>query len=160
MNYGNALAKQLPLISQTGWLVVYPSCGDIMRASCIQAGAAVIDSSVYRRSMNSHAEARYLVAVLNAPSLEKAFRLGRTSGRCFSKSPWESVPIPAWDAANSIHQEITLLCEIAEESVKEMDIPPGQVAASRRIREKLSAEGTFGEIDSLVKKILPKHVSH
>ena len=160
INFGNKLSKQLPLRSQTGWLVVYPACGDIMRASCIQSGAAVMDSSVYRRRMNSHAEARYLVAVLNAPSLEKAFRLGRTSGRCFHKSPWACVPIPAWDEANSIHQELSLLSEIAEESVKEMDLPPGQVAASKRIRKKLSEDGTFGEIDALVKEILPKHVSH
>ena len=160
INYSNKLSRQLPLWSQTGWLVVYPACGDIMRASCLQAGAAVMDSSVYRQRMNSHAEARYLVAVLNAPSLEKAFRLARTNGRCFHKSPWENVPIPAWDEANSIHQDLSLLSEIAEESVKEMDLPTGQIAASKRIRKKLSEDGTLGEIDALVKEILPKHVSH
>ena len=118
-----------------------------------------MDVSVYRGRMNSRAEARYLVAVLNAPSLEKAFRLCRTSGRCFSKTPWESVPIPAWDETNNIHQKLSCLSETAEGSVKEMVLPQGQVAASRRIREKLSMEGTFGEIDALVKEILPNHVS-
>lgn len=108
--------------------------------------------------MGSIEEARYLVAVLNAPSLEKAFRLCRTSGRHFQKAPWRSVPIPAWDEGNSIHRDLAALAELAEETVAAMDLPGGQVAASKRIRERLAEDGTSAEIDSLVRVILPKHI--
>lgn len=160
INYSNILSRQLPLRSQTDeWQVVYPASGDIMRAACMQAGAAVIDCGIYRRRMDSHAEASYLVAVLNAPSLEKAFRSARTSGRHFSKTPWENIPIPQWDKKNDVHKELSSLGETAEKIVREMELPTGQIAASKRIRKQLSEDGTFDEIDAQVKQILPRHVS-
>ena len=158
IDYAGKLSAQLPLRSQTGHLVVYPTSGDVMRAAHIRANIAAMDSKVYRREMDSVMEARYLVAVLNAPSLEKAFRASRTSGRDFHKNPWRSVPIPAWDEGNGVHQDLAALAELAEETVEKMDLPAGQVAASRRIREQLTEDGTFGEIDSLVGRLLPKHV--
>lgn len=116
-----------------------------------------MDSGVYRRVMDSIMEARYLVAVLNAPALETAFRCSRASGRHFHKNPWRSVPVPAWDEGNGIHRDLAVLAELAEETVAAMDLPAGQVAASKRIRERLKDDGTFAEIDSLVRRILPDH---
>lgn len=158
INYARALSSQLPLRSQSGCLVIYPASGDIMRAAHISADMAAIDSKVYRRIVDSIAEARYLVAVLNAPCLEKAFRQSRKSGRDFHTNPWKSVPIAAWDEGNSVHQDLATLARHAEETVQTMDLPDGQVAASRRIRERLTENGIFEEIDSLVRKILPNHV--
>ena len=68
------------------------------------------------------------------------------------------MPIPAWDENNRTHQRLSTMCEIAEKTIKGMDIPPGQIAASKRIREQLSEDGTFEKIDKLVQKILPDHV--
>ena len=131
-----------------------------MRASCIQTGSAVMDSNVYWRRMGSPSEARYLVAVLNAPCLEKAFRDARTSGRDFHKSPWKNVPIPTYDEGSNVHRELSDYGEIAEKTVKDMNLPTGQRKASNRIRERLSEDGTFSEINRLVKEILPLHVTN
>ena len=157
MDYGSALSAQLPLRSRRVRLVVYPTSGDVMRAAHIPEGLAVMDSQVYRHAMESVTEARYLVAVLNAPSLEAAFRASRTSGRHFHKNPWRAVPIPAWDAGNRAHRQLAALTSRAERTVETMDLPAGQVAASRRIREQLVANGILTEIDALVRDILPNH---
>ena len=159
MDYGSALSVQLPLRSRRVRLVVYPTSGDVMRAAHIPEGLAVMDSQVYRRATDSVTEARYLVAVLNAPALEDAFRACRTSGRHFHKNPWRSVPIPTYDAGNRAHRQLAALASRAERTVAAMDLPAGQVAASRRIRAQLSEDRTFAEIDALVSDILPKHAT-
>ena len=38
------------------------------------------------------------------------------------------------------------------------ELPARQIAASRRVREQLTEDGTFKEIDTLVRVILPEHV--
>ena len=159
MDYGSALSVQLPLRTRRVRLVVYPTSGDVMRAAHIAEGMAVMDSKVYWRATHSVTEARYLVAVLNAPALEAAFRACRTSGRDFHKNPWRSVPIPAWDAGNQAHQQLVALASRAERTVGTMDLPTGQVAASRRIRAQLVADGTLAQIDALVRDILPNHAT-
>ena len=160
IDYANKLSAQLPLRSSPEYMVVYPSSGDIMRAACIQVGTAVMDSTVYWRRMRSPSEARYVVAVLNAPCLEKAFRRARTSGRHFHKSPWKNVPIPTYDEGSKVHRELSEWGEKAESTVKSMNLPIGQRAASNRIRNRLAEDGTFSEINKLVKEILPRHVTN
>ena len=130
-----------------------------MRAAHVPEGSAVMDSKVYRRVTDSVTEARYLVAVLNAPALEKVFRACRTSGRDFHKNPWRAVPIPAWDAGKDAHRQLAALASRAERAVGTMDLPAGQVAASRRIRAQLAEDGTLAEIDALVRNILPDHAT-
>ena len=159
MDYGHKLSAQLPLRSRRPRLVVYPKSGDVMRAARIIEGMAVMYSNVYRRTMDSVKEAQYLVAVLNAPSLEVAFLACRSSGRDFHKNPWQALPIPAWDADNGAHQELAAFASRAERTVRDMDLPTGQVAASRRIRRQLADDGTFAEIDALVRIILPHHAT-
>ena len=160
MDYGGALSAQLPLRSRRGRLVVYPTSGDVMRAARItEETKAVMDSNVYWRVVGSVTEARYLVALLNAPDLEAAFRACRTSGRHFHKNPWRAVPIPAWEAGNHTHRRLAALAARAERTVGAMDLPDGQVAASRRIRAQLAEDGTFAKIDALVRDLLPNHAT-
>ena len=159
IDYAGKLSAQLPLRSRRSRLVVYPASGDVMRAARSTEEMAVMGSKVYRRAMDSVTEARYLVAVLNAPALEDAFRACRTSGRDFHKNPWRAVPIPAWDAGNRAHQRLATLALRAERTVGAMDLPAGQVAASRRIRAQLAEDGTFAKIDALVRDILPNHAT-
>ena len=160
IDYAKKLSVQLPLKVSTEYMVVYPTSGDIMRASCIQVGTAVMDHLVFWRRMESHSEARYLIAVLNAPCLEKAFRDARASGRHFSKSPWRNVPVPMYDEGSDVHQALSDWGKVAEKTVKDMDLPTGQIAASNRIRKRLAEDGTFSEINKLVKEILPHHVTN
>ena len=139
--------------------MVYLASGDVMRAALVGAGTAVMDSGVYWRAVSSAAEARYLVAVLNAPALGEAFRVSRTSGRHFHKGPWRAVPVPAWDAENEAHAGLAALALRAERTVARMELPDGQVAASRRIRDLLAARGVLAAIDGIVREIGPDHAA-
>ena len=159
IDYNRKLSVQLPLRTnqQAGHMVIYPASGDVMRAARLDAGSALIDSKVYRLVVASLEEARYLTAVLNAPALEAAFRACRTSGRDFHKNPWQAVPVPAWQPANQTHRQLAQLAAQAESAVATMQLPAGQIAASKRIREKLAGKGIFAQIDSLARIILPDH---
>ena len=97
IDYGKALSTQL---ERTGgaWqrkrLVLYPKSGDIMRAARVVPGNTVFGDTVYYWKASSDGEAAFLVGILNAPALRRAFSESRTSGRDFHKNPWRSVPVP------------------------------------------------------------------
>ena len=161
INYGQAIETQLPLRSdrEGEHLVVYPASGDIMRAARVPADKMVMDSKNYYRVATSAAEARYLVALLNAPALQAAFHFSRGSGRDFHKNPWRAVPIPRYDAADPNHRKLAKLAQQAEKIAEAMELPSGQVAASRRIRERLASDGITSEIDKLARSLLPDHIT-
>ena len=162
INYNNKLSAQLPLQSASRiWMVLYPGSGDIMRAARIKAQTMIIDSSIFRRKVASAAEAQYLLALLNAPCLKKAFKKSRTSGRHFQTNPWRAVPIPAYDPTNPVHIRLAALAAQSERAVTQLGIPAetGQVAASKKIREHLAETGVLPQIDQQVKLILPNHTT-
>ena len=157
IDYASSLSAQLRPDQGRGHMVIYPASGDVMRAAHVRERMVVMDSSVYRCSVGSIAEAGYLTAVLNAPALEKAFRSCRTSGRHFHKNPWRAVPIPAWNPEDGNHRQLAKLASMAERCVRKMTLPAGQVAASKRIRQQLEENGILAEIDQLARVILPDH---
>ena len=123
--------------------------------------AAIVDSSVYRWTANSANEAAYLVAILNANCLRRAFVEARESGRHFHLHPWRKVPIQRFDSNNSVHQEIASICQQAEHSVQLLmesgfNNRRGQVAQSKQIRLHLDEAGVLDQLDILVRKILPE----
>ena len=131
IDYSGALSMKLPMGSRSRHLVIYSASGDIMCATHIREGESIMDSRVYYVVMGSLAEVRYPVAVMNAPSLGMAFKHSRGNGLDFHKSPWKSVPIPAYDR---IHRVLATLAKQAEKVVEGMEFPGGQVVASKRIR--------------------------
>ncbi len=162
INHINNLSVQLPLRpASKSWAVVYPASGDIMRAARFKARTAVMDAKIYRRTVSSAAEAHYLIAILNAPCLEEAFRQSRTSGRDFHKNPWRSIPIPLYSHSNTVHTQLAALAAQAEQTVAVMNIPPqtGQIAASKQIRQHLTSAGILHEIDQRVRILLPDHTN-
>ncbi|MCY4355967.1 MAG: hypothetical protein OXD01_00405 [Gammaproteobacteria bacterium] len=158
IDYAGSLSKQLPLRHQRGHLVIYPASGDIMRAAYIRSGKAVLDSKIYWLDVRSATEARYLMTILNASVLEKAFREARTSGRHFHKNPWRSIPIPAFKKENKVHHNLAKLSLRAEKIVNGMDLQSGQIKASIQIRKQLGEDGTMDNINELVSQLLPNHV--
>jgi len=152
----------LPLSGEEHAMVLYPGSGDIMRASRFSPGDGIIDYTLFRFVADSAEEAAYLVALLNAPCLNDAFVQSRSSGRHFQLHPWRKVPIRRFDPGNSKHQALARLTEKAEAVTKgwlsgsSSEVGRlGQIGLSSRIRELLSAEGIFAEIDSIVREILP-----
>ena len=142
-------------------VVLYPTSGDIMRASRYLSSAAIVDSSVYRWTATSADEAAYLVAILNAKCLRRAFVEARGSGRHFHLHPWRKIPIHRFDPKNPVHQNLVSICRQAEHSVQllmesEFNNLRSQVAQSRQIRLHLNEIGILDQLDVLVRKILPK----
>ena len=161
LNYGEALARQLGLRGRGRTLVLHPRSGDIMRGARVKPGLTIMDSTVYYANMSNAAEAAYLVSILNAPALKRAFALSRTSGRDFHQNPWRSIPIPYYNPNDETHRRLFHLCkraeEIAEDWLRNAPGQHGQVAASKRIRERLIEERVFDRIDEAVRRILPDH---
>ena len=141
LDYRNQLTKQWhPTLS-----VVYNASGQRLRAA---AATALIEHKFYRVAVDSATEADYLVALLNAPCLEFAFRFARKSGRDFDKTPFEKVPIPLYSPSDARHKRLASL--------------------SARIRKARAANPEFqypddcraelAEIDQIVAEMLPDFV--
>ena len=142
-------------------VVLYPTSGDIMRASRCRPSAAIVDSSVYRWTANSADEAAYLVAILNAKCLRRAFVDAREAGRHFHLHPWRKIPIRRFNPKNPVHLNLVNICQQAEDSVQLLmesgfNNRRGQVAQSKQIRLHLDEAGVLDQLDVLVRKILPE----
>ncbi|MDE0627760.1 MAG: N-6 DNA methylase [Bryobacterales bacterium] len=145
--------------SQAKTLVLYPASGDIMRAARAGSRSGIVSDTLYWHVAGSEAEAQYLVALLNAPCLKRAFRKARKSGRHFHQHPWRKVPIPRFNVQDKHHMRLAKLCSEAEaEALRVRDRFPGkgQVKVSKEIRARLADCGIAARIDALAEKLLPE----
>ena len=153
-----------PLRQQRGRrMVVYPSSGDIMRAARTHAGIAAVDSTLYWLIVPTEAEAGYLVALLNAGCLRRAFAECKESGRDFNLHPWRKVPIPKYDGTDRKHIRLSRLCGVIEKIVKhridaELAERPdlGQPGLSKAAREALRESSEGQEIERIAAQLLPR----
>ena len=163
LDHNGKLSGQLTRAGGRRTLVLHPKSGDIMRGARSQAGSFVVDDTLYYFNAASVGEAGYLTALLNAPSLSRAFQEARTSGRDFHQHPWRTIPIPRYDAGNEVHRELARLCNRAERVatswISQQTTRHGQVAASSRIRSLLDEQGIFAAIDRAAAAILPEHAN-
>ena len=166
INYANKLSRQLsgtPMSERR--TVLYPKSSDIMRAARMAVRDEIANDTLYHWKAGSEDEAAYLVALLNAPALGKAFLDARQSGRDFHTYFWGTVPIPRYDKNNKNHLALAKRTVNAEELVKQwMSYTTNtrelkQVGLSKRIRSLLQDEGILGQIDLIAKIILPKQSS-
>ena len=163
LDYGAELSAQIHLIGRARTLVLYPASGDLMRACRVRPGTAVVDFTLYRLVTHSAAEAAYLVALLNAPSLMSAYAQSRSSGRDFHQHPWRRIPIPRYDGKNEDHVALARLGSKAENIAKRWLTDPNnnaehlkQVGLSNRLRETLAESDVLPGIDEIVSRLLPK----
>ena len=159
IDYSAKLASQLEMSGARKSLVLHPTSGDIMRGARTVPGSAILQHTIHYLVATSADEAAFLVALLNAPSLNRAFVQSRTSGRHFTNGPWRTVPVPRFDRSVDLHRRLASLCKRAEkvtdEWVQENSREFRQVAASKRIRERLDDTGIIGEIDEAARQLLP-----
>ncbi len=166
IDYGSALSAQ-PFTAQRGRrMVLYPSSGDIMRAARSRGGVAVVDATLYWFAARSEAEAGYLVALLNANCLRRAFFECKDSGRDFHLHPWRNVPIPLYDRRNQTHRRLAELCGAAERIAvrcvnEELSERPDlrQQGLSKAVREALAKTKVGKEIEDNAARLLPKQAT-
>ena len=161
-DFSGALSAQ-PMRRQRGRrMVLYPSSADIMRAARTHAGTAVVDATLYWLIARTEAEAAFLVALLNASCLRRAFSESKESGRDFHLHPWRKVPIPQYDKTNRKHLLLATLCAAAERIVErrveaELAERPDlrQQGLSKAARQAVADSKTGREIERLAAELLP-----
>lgn len=159
VNFQNSLASQLTVGRHR---VLYNTSGSILRAAHATSADTLIDSGLYSLKVATDKEALYLTAILNAQYLQQAFCDARKSDRHFHKHIWRHVPIPKFKATDKIHAALAKAASAAEkESAKlasQMDLKTmGQIAASKKIRDRLEEKGIAETIDQLTAKLLPDY---
>ena len=161
LDYGRALSVQPSTSGTDRRMVLYPGSGDIMRSARTIPGEAVVEHVLYWFVAGSEVEAGYLVSLLNAPSLRRAFRKSRRSGRDFDQHPWRKVPIPRFDPTDQRHRQLADLCSEAEAEatrVRDSLLDAGQVKVSNEIRRRLGERGIMARVDVLASRLLPNQV--
>ena len=152
-----------PMLKQVGRrMLLYPKSGDIMRAARTHAGMAVVDATLYWIAFRNESEAGYLVALLNARCLRRAFAECKESGRDFHLHPWKKVPIPKYDRTDRRHVQLADLCKAAENIAKrrveaELTKRPNlkQQGLSKAVREAVSESKAGQEIERIAAALLP-----
>ena len=135
------------------YLVSYNKAGTWLYASIIKIND-IIGHSVYAVSLKTKNEALFLTALLNADSLQNAYQNSVKSDRDFETHFWKTVPLPRYDKSNKLHVKLAKLATRAENVAKSC---PKQNRKS--IREFLREDGVSGEIDEIVKELLPEYVT-
>ena len=166
VDFARKLSAQ-PMRRQKGRrMVLYPGSGDNMRGARTHAGGAVVDSTLYWLVCRTEVEAGYLVALLNAGCLRRAFSECKESGRHFNLFPWRKVPIPKFDPRDRKHNRLAQLCSeaerIAERRVrKELADRPdlGQPGLSKAVRAAVMESRTGRDIERLAAQLLPEQAS-
>ena len=166
IDYGAGLSAQALSEVEGLRMVLYPNAGDIMRAARTGPGSGFVDSTLYWFVAASEQEAGYLTALMNAPSLRRAFFESRRSGRHFELHPWRRVPIQRYDKGDYRHRRLAELCRRAEEVALEAarnvagSAPTAsQVRISSVVRTGLVEAGVSGEIDKIARELLPSQAS-
>ena len=161
-DYAKNLSAQPLNAQQRQPMVLYPASGDIMRAARAEAGAGIVDASLYWLATGSNDEAGYLTALLNANCLRRAFAECRESERHFHLHPWRKVPIPRYDEQNGQHQRLAELCQTAEGiATQRMEAELAerptlkQTGLSEAIRKAVQESDEGQEIERIVRGLLP-----
>ena len=161
IDYNRALSNQSTRPGTRSTVVLQPASGDIMRGARIPPGFAILQDTIHYFRARTSDEAAFLVALLNAPCLTRAFADSRTSGRHFKNNPWRAIPIPRYDRGNPSHRRLTALCKRAEHAcstwLASAPTTYGQVAASKRIRELLDETGLSRSLNETARTVLPDH---
>ncbi len=113
--------------------------------------------------VHNKAEAGFLVTLLNAACLNRAFSDSKESGRHFQLHPWRKIPIPKFDQCNRQHGHLAELCTKAEELAQmvakntlERKPKIGQVGISKAIRNELYSSEVGQEIEDIVAGLFPE----
>jgi SAM-dependent methyltransferase len=155
LNYRNKLTDQVP---GTDLRVVYAASGMHAVASLLEDPTAIIDKSVYWATVANRAEAMYLLAILNSPSLTDLVRPLMSYGkdeRHIDKHVWK-LPIPLYEGANDTHAELATLGEECAWLAGTLDIraTTNHVKLRQEFRAALSTNASAKRADEIVQIML------
>jgi hypothetical protein len=154
-DYHKELSSQFPIDTLR---LVYAKAGTLPAACVIRDERAVIDHMLYWTAPASEEEAHYLAAILNSETAraraERYQARGQFGARHFDKVMF-NLPIPVF-ANTSLHRELARAGARAEQVAGVVELVEGEKfqRARKRVRDALADEGTGGEIEKLVEKLL------
>lgn len=118
--------------------------------------AFVVDHKTYWYQCDTIEEAHYLVALLNAPSVDAAIKAHQTRGlfgaRDIHRRPFEMCAIPPFDAHSADHQQLAALSIEAHRLVATLDLAQLRVVAARK-QARLAAQSQIEQIDAITRKL-------
>lgn len=155
INYHQGLNKQL---GGTPCRVVYSASGTRLTASIIPDSSCIIEHKLYWIPCKSLDEARYLVAILNAPVTTQRVSDYQSRGlfgrRDFDTYVWH-LPIPMFSRLNESHLKLVKLSEHAEFVAASTDVEGmGFQKARGTVRQALEDDGVLLLINNLVTELL------
>ncbi|MGF1639485.1 MAG: N-6 DNA methylase [Rhodospirillales bacterium] len=155
-NYHQALRRQ---VTRSPIRVVYAKSGKHLAAAVVEQPDAFIDHKLYWATVETHAEALYLTALLNSEAIRTQIAAlqsrGRWGARDFDKLVFE-LPIPRFEAGDPLHRTLVQTARAAAQTAATVDLKDTGhfVQARQRIRVALAASGLAQRIDELVGRLL------
>jgi SAM-dependent methyltransferase len=155
LDFRHGLTAQLPI---SPLRVVYGASGMHVVAALVEMPNAVTEHKLYWGTVSSHAEGRYLCAILNCPELTQLVRPLMSYGkdeRDIDKYVWE-LPIPLYDAANPVHQRLSALGDQEAKLVAALDLneQANFVTLRQEVRKALAAGNCAQEVTDIVTEML------
>ncbi|MHC3370787.1 N-6 DNA methylase (plasmid) [Rhodococcus aetherivorans] len=137
--------------------VVYAKAGMHVAAAVVTDQRAIIDHTLYWGSMSSLNEAKFLVSVLNAPSLTEMTRPLMSYGkdeRHIDKHVWK-LPIPKYDPENEIHVAIVASGEELSEEISQLSFESDYFITQRQaVRRQIASTNIGKKLDEAVRELL------
>ncbi|MGI8568607.1 MAG: N-6 DNA methylase [Methylocella sp.] len=152
LDYYGKLASQFPLAPLR---VVYAASGTNAAACIVRSRTNVIDNSLYWASVQDEHEAQFLTALFNSESTRSRIQSRQSRGqwgaRHFHKVMFH-LPIPRFDAADSLHTSLAEAAREAEVIAASVELPENVKFQRARglVRTALTEAGVALRIDALV----------
>ncbi len=156
LDYFGQLSAQFPI---TSLRVVYNASGTLPAAALLSDIEGIIEHKLYWLKVDTEREGRYLIAILNSETARKSAEhlqsRGQWGARDFDKVIL-SLPIPNFDASNSLHKALAKAAGHAEHVANAVQLKEGMhfITARQRIRAALHEDGIAQKIDEMVKELL------
>lgn len=155
LDYNSGLTKQL--VSQYRYRVAYSGYGDYLYATVISKNI-ICGVGIVSIHTDSHEEARFLSALLNARCLHDAFVSAQKTDRAFHLHILNRRPLPRFVAENKVHQEIVRIsigCEVVAEKTYNDNQGLGEFAMRTKMRDVLYKSGLQRQLYDCICAILP-----
>lgn len=154
INHMQKLTQQMP---PAPLRVVYGKSGMHLTAALLDDPRALVENTAYWCAVNSPAEGRFLVGILNAPITTELVRPLMSYGkdeRDIHMHVWR-LPIPLYDASNDLHLEIARLSGELADEISELEFSSDYfVTIRKQVRAHITNSPTGRELNQLVGQLL------
>jgi hypothetical protein len=139
--------------------IVYSKAGMQPAACVLRNRVEIIENTLYWNAVSSENEALFLTAILNSETarqrVERFQARGQWGARHFDKAMF-NLPIPRFDASQSLHNELAAAAAEAERIAAVFELPETVKfkRARKFIRDALTESGIAQHIDELVARLL------